>query len=731
MIRSRLLWVRVNTFTTFAGRLNKIKWFYATDVPKTSLQYNADNKSKVPRVPTKFMELSAFDSDLLEKEYQRLQNVKSISKPEEPNLIPVNEDSLFHVDVNKMELSPTYWKGPKYEVRRGLWFQSLKSPLPYDITILLEYCRQVWLNPVKFPLININKNDLGNIIFNFQSLTDVLQDKNALSETFKKWDKLEFIDQDNVILYPKSIFSSTSNDNSSITINSKDDNSVVNYFMNYFDDTFITKTIRVYRNIKKMCHSKSKDNTNLPLSSTLNNNNTSTTVTKSNSSSNYVISNITNSITRMSDMISLEWKNILGNTMNNNNQNNTNNNNEDDEMLQNTLENDFDHNNNKDRKIVNLYFCVHGIGQTLGKRYKYFNFTHTVNQLRNNMKKVYSESDRLKELNKENGFDDWKTNSTIQVIPIAWRDEIGFGMGEPKMPEHSNLPTLDQITLDGVENIRRLIGDVALDILLYRDPYYQDLIINQVKTQMNYVFDLFMKNNPAFDGNIHLIGHSLGSIILFDMLNQSEKYKLKFKVKNYFCLGAQIGVFKLIERTNISGPISSRYKSILGLKKNDDKSDIQYISCDNLYNIFHVCDPIAYRLEPLIAHEMSKYRYQVMPHWTEKKNSTNVKSMLPDIPAAGSDFFNDFFNSYSSKESTTKPIILKKEIADKLKSLNSTGRIDFALPRSALNVDAISAIKAHVGYFEDLDVARFILNETLKKTNPVDDIIVTEQPNKV
>ena len=36
--------------------------------------------------------------------------------------VPVHEDFLFDVDVETRELSPVYWLGPIYEVRRGSWF---------------------------------------------------------------------------------------------------------------------------------------------------------------------------------------------------------------------------------------------------------------------------------------------------------------------------------------------------------------------------------------------------------------------------------------------------------------------------------------------------------------------------------------------------------------------------------------------------------------------------------
>lgn len=43
--------------------------------------------------------------------------------------VPVHEDFLFDVDVERRELAPVYWLGPIYEVRRGSWFYQEGSSL--------------------------------------------------------------------------------------------------------------------------------------------------------------------------------------------------------------------------------------------------------------------------------------------------------------------------------------------------------------------------------------------------------------------------------------------------------------------------------------------------------------------------------------------------------------------------------------------------------------------------
>ena len=99
--------------------------------------------------------------------------------------------------------------------------------------------------------------------------------------------------------------------------------------------------------------------------------------------------------------------------------------------------------------------------------------------------------------------------------------------------------------------LRRLLGDIALDILSYGEPYYRKRILDEVKKHLNDTYNLFKERNPGFGGEVHLIGHSLGSLILFDILCEQDDFKLDFDVKNFYSIGSPTGVFKLIQRTKI------------------------------------------------------------------------------------------------------------------------------------------------------------------------------------
>lgn len=110
----------------------KVRWFYAVDSPKRKPALLESNKSdqKPPPPPKKFVAFSLKDSQSIETTFQKLSELEDAQEHQHaqqrqevpPKKVPVNEDYLFDVDVEQRELSPAYWIGPVYEVRRGMWF---------------------------------------------------------------------------------------------------------------------------------------------------------------------------------------------------------------------------------------------------------------------------------------------------------------------------------------------------------------------------------------------------------------------------------------------------------------------------------------------------------------------------------------------------------------------------------------------------------------------------------
>jgi len=99
----------------------------------------------------------------------------------------------------------------------------------------------------------------------------------------------------------------------------------------------------------------------------------------------------------------------------------------------------------------------------------------------------------------------------IEVLPISWHTTL-----------HSDDTGIDKklqaITLESIPKLRHFTNDTLLDVLFYTSPIYCQTIMNTVGSEMNRLHALFKDRNPSFDGGIYLGGHSLGSLIMFDLL---------------------------------------------------------------------------------------------------------------------------------------------------------------------------------------------------------------------
>ncbi|CAB5186568.1 unnamed protein product [Rhizophagus irregularis] len=320
---------------------------------------------------------------------------------------------------------------------------------------------------------------------------------------------------------------------------------------------------------------------------------------------------------------------------------------------------DYDDDSEGEERVVDhLILVIHGIGQKLSERMEYINFVHDVNTLRKTIKTTYSMSHSSETLNKNvknksdssldrrgsntsdkterNVHNSRKFGSGIQVLPIQWRQEIKFGMASEDenvqrdlgMPEvEEGQTTLDEITLEGVPTLRMLISDVLMDVLLYMTPRYREMMINTNR------------------GKVSLYGHSLGSVLAFDVLCHQppiipsapsgifeEKgsadmdklhqhtVKLDFEVTNFFAAGSPVGLFLLLKglkvasrKDRINHQMKQNFSQTLagaamemGISMDlplNNSIPLCYPAVKNLYNIFHNADPIAYRLEPLIARQ--------------------------------------------------------------------------------------------------------------------------------
>lgn len=633
--------------------------------------------------------------------------------------VPVNEDYLFDVDIEERELAPTYWLGPIYDVRRGSWFYQDGStlrpcdenlaiqleegylkvkPWRYRSTSLQQTAPQARARPVSMnPESGIN---------NFDGTADSKLSKKISADDLRGRSKEEIQDPSAIPtkfqLQTQRLFGSYMN--SVVTYQ----DATVAWILT--DDLLSRMSSTVYQRFAGGGHlggtkvvrgftetTRSKDSRpeadeaikTSDLGSAVSATDPKKRSTPSRENSGYTVDtqqtqdsesqrrkdNDTQSESKLASL-ERQMSNLVssGEPEDPIRQEEEVRKRDQDEIQEDYREADGD---DQARDIEHLILVTHGIGQRLGLRMESVNFIHDVNVLRKTLKSVYETSPDLQALNSE--VEKLPKNCRVQVLPVVWRHLLDFPKQSFKQNrkeqdltdadtfgDEEEYPSLNDITVEGVPAIRNLITDLALDILLYQSAY-REHIAGIVQRECNRVFELFMQRNPHFNGKVSLVGHSLGSAILFDILcrqkeadrpvahgryrsrsqrtattpakDQKQDLGLNFEVEDFFCLGSPLGLYQMLKGRRIAGrrsihapPTESPFYSdsmddpFLGAPSTqaeaataDKDTEILAITvsspkCQQLFNIFHPADPIAYRIEPLITPALASLKPQALPY---------------------------------------------------------------------------------------------------------------------
>ncbi|KAL8840906.1 MAG: hypothetical protein Q9170_001099 [Blastenia crenularia] len=718
---------------------SQIKWYYAVDVPKRKpLPLEQPPKDAPIPNPKKYVAFSLRDSRAIESTFRRLVEEEDAATHQDDqsgdigslgldraktvattgqsgnmnldggidrsaNKVPVNEDFLFDVDIEKRELSPTYWFGPIYDVRRGSWFYQEGSnlrPCDENLANQLEegYLR---VKPWRYELDTSNQTDTNPTLgsqsrtasghvpcLDGSSASKPLQKSSA--EDLKKKagskgttapvpTKFQLQTQRLFGAYMNSVVTYQDANTAWILTDDLLSRMSSTVYSRFAGGGHLggTKVVRGFTESNKTKDkrpeaSQTGEDGKLDTGKTPGNlKRRSAPPDITSASIDARVSENHGSILRSEDETQQESKiAALQRQMSNivsspgledpAKQDEQARKGDEDEIEQDYKEADGD---DPGREIEHLILVTHGIGQRLGLRVENLNFIRDVNKLRKTMKSVYDASPDLQALN--NGLERLPKNCRVQVLPVVWRHLLDFPKQSFKQNgkeqdltdpdafgEEEKYPSLTDITVEGVPGIRNLVTDLALDILLYQSAY-REHIAGIVQRECNRIYELFLQRNPSFEGKISFIGHSLGSAILFDILcrqkgpdvrdrlhprrvgslvgqEQPRDLELNFEVENFFCLGSPLGLYQMLKGRKIAARDTvhgrSRESSLdagpagspIDLPTAHD-SDLLTISisspkCQQLFNIFHPADAVAYRLEPLISPAMSSLKPQPLPY---------------------------------------------------------------------------------------------------------------------
>lgn len=159
--------------------------------------------------------------------------------------------------------------------------------------------------------------------------------------------------------------------------------------------------------------------------------------------------------------------------------------------------------NGEPLQIDHLVFVVHGIGPACDIRFR--SIVQCVNDFRNVSLSMLQAHFKKAQEQQQIG--------RVEFLPVNWHSSL-----------HSTGVDVDleRITLPSINRLRHFINDTILDVFFYNSSTYCQTIVDTVASEMNRLYQLFLQRNPHFKGGVSIAGHSLGSLILFDLLTNQK-----------------------------------------------------------------------------------------------------------------------------------------------------------------------------------------------------------------
>ncbi|XP_066536028.1 SEC23-interacting protein isoform X2 [Hoplias malabaricus] len=155
-------------------------------------------------------------------------------------------------------------------------------------------------------------------------------------------------------------------------------------------------------------------------------------------------------------------------------------------------------------QVDHLVFMVHGIGPVCDLRFR--SMVECVDDFRSvSLKLLRSHFKKAQ---------DEHVISRVEFLPVHWHTALHG--------DATGVDRIKKITLPSTGRLRHFTNETLLDVLFYNSPTYCQTIMDTVAFEINRLHTLFMQRNPDFKGGVSVAGHSLGSLILFDMLSNQK-----------------------------------------------------------------------------------------------------------------------------------------------------------------------------------------------------------------
>uniref|UniRef100_A0A3Q1HKX5 Uncharacterized protein n=1 Tax=Anabas testudineus TaxID=64144 RepID=A0A3Q1HKX5_ANATE len=181
-------------------------------------------------------------------------------------------------------------------------------------------------------------------------------------------------------------------------------------------------------------------------------------------------------------------------------------------------------------KVDHLVFMVHGIGPACDLRFR--SIIQCVNDFRSASLSLLASHYKRAQQDGQVG--------RVEFLPVNWHSALhGDATGVDE--------DIQRITLPSISRLRHFTNDTLLDLFFYNSPTYCQTIVDTVASEINRLHALFKQRHPEFSGAVSVVGHSLGSLILFDLLTNQRtgsEARRQIKIKHFPILS--LPVFKVL-----------------------------------------------------------------------------------------------------------------------------------------------------------------------------------------
>lgn len=281
--------------------------------------------------------------------------------------------------------------------------------------------------------------------------------------------------------------------------------------------------------------------------------------------------------------------------------------------------------------VDNIIFIVHGVGTG-------------DSSLATSAEKFRQTLDTVK----EKSFKSAACETHVEVI--NWKSDI-------KAEQKSLLDRLKPAASGDVNDLRDMLNSAAADIMYYLTPWRKEALVANVTNKLNTAYSNLLESDPSrFRGaKVALVAHSLGSLIVYDILSSDSDKTLTFPVDFVFAWGSPLAAYLSMKSAN------------------NDKINLP-TKMGRYFNIYHPLDPLAFRQEAIFFGEEPQQAMQLRKWFTSPFRKQPKPDDLYDV----------------------------------------TPRIDYVLPSSiydAVGITEVLMIKSHSSYWASTDIALHILSK--------------------